>query len=147
MQNITGAVIGLGIMPSMSEIHPSSEPATGPLATAAPPPPPAYVPPAGTPVPVAVEQKSNRLYKAAAWVMIVAGVVFIVAVVFFSGFALGRHSGGGFGGHHRFAEYRDRVPMMPMERSGPPFVLPGPGFQVPQPPGGPPTVAPTRPQP
>jgi hypothetical protein len=38
------------------------------------------------------------------WVGIVAGVVFIVAVVFFSGFFLGRHSGspgyGHFGSHH-----------------------------------------------
>src|SRR5690349_19746255 len=29
------------------------------------------------------------------WVGIAAGVVFIVAVVFFSGFLIGRHSGGG----------------------------------------------------
>jgi hypothetical protein len=38
----------------------------------------------------------------AAWVGIVAGVVFIVAVVFFSGFVLGARSGGGHHGwgHH-----------------------------------------------
>ena len=48
----------------------------------------------------------NRLYQAAAWVAIVAGVLFIVGGVFVTGFALGRHSG--FGGwmdggprHHR----------------------------------------------
>ncbi|MFN8228270.1 MAG: hypothetical protein U0R18_16305 [Mycobacterium sp.] len=50
--------------------------------------------------PVAVERQPNRLYQIAAWVGIAAGTVFIVAVIFFSGFLLGRHSGGGhFGGH------------------------------------------------
>ncbi|HME46750.1 hypothetical protein [Mycobacterium sp.] len=44
--------------------------------------------------------RHGRLYAALAWVGIVAGVVFIVAIVFFSGFALGRHAGGGYGGHH-----------------------------------------------
>ena len=43
------------------------------------------------------ESKPNRLYQAAAWVAIVAGTLFIVAVIFFSGFILGKHSGGG---HH-----------------------------------------------
>lgn len=38
-----------------------------------------------------------RVYQALAWVGIVAGVVFIVAVVFFSGFVLGRHSSPGYG--------------------------------------------------
>jgi hypothetical protein len=47
------------------------------------------------------ERKPNRLYQAAAWVAIVAGTVFIVAVIFFSGFILGRHSGGpGHFGRH-----------------------------------------------
>ena len=40
------------------------------------------------------EPKPNRLYQAAAWVAIVAGTLFIVAVIFFSGFILGKHSGG-----------------------------------------------------
>jgi len=48
-------------------------------------------------------REPSRLYASLAWVGIVAGVVFIVAVVFFSGFVLGRHSGAGYGhfrGHH-----------------------------------------------
>jgi hypothetical protein len=49
--------------------------------------------------------KPNRLYRLAALVVIVAGVVFLVAVIFFTGFVLGRHAGGGEGheggGHHR----------------------------------------------
>ncbi len=51
--------------------------------------------------PVSVERQPNRLYQVAAWVGIAAGTVFIVAVIFFSGFFLGRHSGGHghFGGH------------------------------------------------
>jgi hypothetical protein len=72
----------------------ADEPATSPVATLPPPSaPPAYV----APVPAA---RPNRLYQAAAWVAIVAGTVFIVGAVFFSGFALGRHSGGGWH-HHR----------------------------------------------
>jgi len=52
--------------------------------------------------PVVVGDKPSRLNQVAAWVGIVAGIVFIVGAVFFSGFFLGRHSGGeGFGGHHR----------------------------------------------
>lgn len=46
----------------------------------------------------------SRLVQVLAWVGIVTGVVFIVAVVFFSGFFLGRHAGAPgyahFGGHH-----------------------------------------------
>ncbi|HUO38144.1 MAG TPA: hypothetical protein VMU34_10020 [Mycobacterium sp.] len=47
--------------------------------------------------------RHSRLNAVLAWVGIVAGIVFIVAVVFFSGFALGRHAGGGGHGgwgHH-----------------------------------------------
>ena len=48
--------------------------------------------------------RHSRLNTVLAWVGIIAGIVFIVAVVFFSGFALGRHSGGGYGGgwHHHW---------------------------------------------
>ena len=56
----------------MSETTSSSEPATGPVASAAPP---AYAEP----------PRRNRLTTVAGWVGIVAGVVFIVAVVFFTG--------------------------------------------------------------
>ncbi|WP_319429460.1 hypothetical protein [Mycobacterium sp. RTGN5] len=70
----------------------ADEPATSPVATLEPPP--AYA----APVPVAT--RPNRLYQAVAWVAIVAGTIFIVGAVFFTGFALGRHSGGGGGWHH-----------------------------------------------
>ncbi len=43
----------------------------------------------------------SRLNQVAAWVAIVAGIVFIVGSVFFTGFFLGRHSGHGGGWHHR----------------------------------------------
>ena len=66
----------------MSESTSTPEPATGPVATAAPPPQPAYV---------EREPRRSRLTAVAAWVGIVAGVVFIVAVIFFTGFILGAH--------------------------------------------------------
>lgn len=62
------------------------------------------------------------------WVGITAGVVFIVAVVFFSGFFIGRHSGGySFGG-------RDGVPGMMWPQRGGPY---GPGMMGPNGPWGP----------
>lgn len=98
------------------------EPATGPVATLSPPPPPppAYVEPARV-------DRPNRLYQAAAWVAIVAGVIFIVGAVFFTGFALGRHSGydGGWRHHRGDGEQFERrggPPMMPM-----PMMPAGPG--------------------
>ncbi len=39
--------------------------------------------------------KTPKVFLAAAWVAIVAGIVFIVSVIFFTGMALGHH-----GGHH-----------------------------------------------
>jgi len=49
------------------------------------------------------EFRHRRLTAVAAWVGIVAGIVFIVAVIFFSGFILGRHAGGGWHhGHHHW---------------------------------------------
>ena len=85
-----------------------------------------------------IERRSNRLNQAAAWVAIVAGVVFIVGAVFFTGFTLGRHSGhGGGGGHHgKYAMLHDR--------GGPPMMPMGPG--MPPPPGASqaPSTPPTR---
>ena len=69
----------------------AEEPETAPVATL---PPPTYYGPA----PVAA--RPNRLYQAVAWVAIVSGTVFIVGAVFFTGFALGRHSGDGGGWRH-----------------------------------------------
>jgi hypothetical protein len=137
----------------MSETPSSSEPATGPVSTATEPaaaaPPHAYVEPRG----------HSRLTAVAAWVGIVAGVVFIVAVIFFSGFVLGAHSGGGHrGGHHGDGEVAifhkgGPPPMFPMgprgefERPMPPFGPGGPNFQGPSPqqPSAPSTTAPSRP--
>jgi hypothetical protein len=130
----------------MSETPTTSEPATGPVATA---PPPTYV---------EREPRRNRVTTVAAWVGIVAGVVFIVAVIFFSGFILGAHSGGHRGGHHGDGEVAifhrgGPPPMFPMgpggqfQRPAPPFGPGGPGFEptTPQSPGAPSTTAPSRP--
>ncbi|WP_242639966.1 hypothetical protein [Mycolicibacterium sp. S2-37] len=95
----------------------SLEAPTGPVVTATPP--------------TREPRRGNRLNVVAAWVGIVAGVVFIVAVIFGTGFVLGAHSGGHGGGD------RGPGPMM-IHRGGPPppmmfpmgpraqFELPGP---------------------
>lgn len=140
----------------MSETTSTPEPATGPVTTATPSPQPAYV---------EREPRRSRLNAVAAWVGIVAGVVFIVAVVFFSGFIFGAHSGGGYRGHYGGGD-RDfgavhrggpppmfPIPMGPMgpgggfERQGPGFGPGGPGFrpEPPQPSAAPSTTAPARP--
>ena len=137
------------MLDAMSETTSTPEPATRPVGTTAPQQR-AYVEP---------ERRRARLTAVAAWVGIVAGVVFIVAVIFFSGFVLGAHSGGGHrGGHHgggdrEFGEmHRGGPPMFPMgpmgpgprggfERQGPG----GPGVQPPEPSQPPTTSAPARP--
>jgi hypothetical protein len=116
----------------------SSEPATGPVVT--------------NPV-VERPERRSRLTAAAAWVGIVAGVVFIVAVIFFSGFILGKNAGGHRGG----PPHGDRdvaifhrggpPPMFPMGPRGeferPPFG--GPDADRPEAPQTPTTTAPARP--
>lgn len=48
------------------------------------------------------DERRERSHSLLVWVGIVAGVVFIVAVVFFSGFYIGRASSGSFrGGYHQ----------------------------------------------
>jgi hypothetical protein len=111
----------------MSETTPSSEPTTGPIGTAAPAGP-------ATSTPVAErehDRRPSRLNVVAAWVGIVAGTVFIVAVIFFTGFVLGAHAGG----HHRGGGhgddrggaqgYHQGPPMGPMFRPGRGFIFPG----------------------
>ncbi len=125
----------------MNETPMSSEPATGPVAA------PPDAPPDAVPL-VRDEPRHSKLTAVAAWVGIVAGVVFTVAVIFFSGFILGAHSGGhrGPGGHkgdYGVMEFRHGPPpgfQMPRGEFGPP---PGPGFG----PGGPngPRFAPPQP--
>jgi hypothetical protein len=56
---------------------------------------------------------SGRLGQVAAWVVIVAGVVFVVAAIFFSGLFLGWSSGSHYGWHHGYYGGRDGgCPMM-----------------------------------
>jgi hypothetical protein len=86
--------------------------ATTPPPVPAPPPPPAN------------DGRPSRLAVAALWVAIVAGVVFTVAVIFFSGFVLGRHAGGG-GFHHRQFGHDHEFGMMFPHR-GPPMGPMGP---------------------
>jgi len=89
--------------------------------------------------------KPNRLYQVAAWVGIVAGSVFVVAVIFFSGFMLGKQSGG----HGHFGWPRGAGMMMdrqgpPMHRGGPFGGPGGPGMMWP---GGPDQGGPGNPGP
>ncbi|WP_102145472.1 hypothetical protein [Mycobacterium hubeiense] len=108
--------------------------------------------PVVTQTPPPAPRERSRLTAAAAWVGIVAGVVFIVAVVFFSGFVLGAHSGGGPRGHDRGHAVFHKVgppPMGQFERG--PHIFRGPDFErpdrpePPQPPNAPTTTAPARP--
>ncbi|CAM5738593.1 hypothetical protein MAUB1S_01041 [Mycolicibacterium aubagnense] len=67
-------------------------------------------PPVATATAVAAppaEHKHSKLNKVLAWVGIVAGIVFIVATIFFSGFVLGAHSGGGHHGWHKHHRGQD----------------------------------------
>lgn len=99
----------VGIMGSMSD---EAETPTTPVA------PVAAVPPA-EPVVVA-PKRPNRLFQATAWVGIAAGVTFIFAVVFFSGFYLGKSSDGGHRGgpHHETGMFHREGPPM-----GPPHIF------------------------
>ncbi len=117
----------------------ADEPATSPVDTL---PPPAHIEPDPHP------GRTTRLFQVAAWVAIVAGTLFIVGAVFFTGFFLGRHSGGpghGGGRHHEMGQFHERMapPMMPF----PPGQM-GPGMRPGQiGPGAtpPPATAPARP--
>jgi hypothetical protein len=86
----------------------------------------------------AAPHKTPKVFQFAAWVAIVAGIVFIVAVIFFTGFALGRHAHHGF--HH--AHHKHHAMMMHPHRYGGPDG--GPGATAP---GGPASVTPGAPGP
>ncbi|WP_255604780.1 hypothetical protein [Mycolicibacterium xanthum] len=129
-----------------------SEPATGPVMTGPPagtlPPQPGPVPPPVPPMPaqpVYATAESNRLNKAAALVGIIAGSVIIVAVIFGTGFFVGKQVGQGPRDDrgHQFVLH-PAPPMFPMGPQGEfgrgpefrgPFGSDGPRIGVPQPPG------------
>ncbi|MGE2736549.1 hypothetical protein [Mycolicibacterium vaccae] len=94
---------------------------------------PIYTPPAPQP-PVNVEQQPGRLNKVAAWVGIVAGIVFIVAVIFGAGVFVGKNVDDG-PRHHRGGPPPMNHHGQPMPPMGP--MGPGGGFnrgQSPEPP-------------
>ena len=78
---------------------------------------------------------NTRLYQVLAWVGIVAGILFIVAAVFFSGFFAGRTTGGY--GWHQGAQMGGGCPMMQMQPGGMgPGMMPGGGMGPGMMPGG-----------
>jgi hypothetical protein len=81
----------------------------------------------------------NRANAVLAWVGIAAGVVFIVAVVFFSGYYIGRNSGGDF---HRGRDGNVYPGMMYPGQTGP-YGPMGPGMMGPYSPWVPGQPAPT----
>ncbi|WP_085158939.1 hypothetical protein [Mycobacterium lacus] len=106
-----------------------SEAPETPIATATPP----------APADGGTSHQGPWVFRAAAWVAIVAGIVFIVSVIFFTGFALGRHAGHG-GCHHGHHKHH-AILMRPGAPNG------GPAAANPGAPAGPAqvpsTVAPT----
>jgi hypothetical protein len=101
---------------------------------------------ATAPAPASTEAAPYRthwVFKFAAWVAIVAGIVFIVAVVFFSGFTLGRHAGHHGGFHH----HKHHAMMMHPHQFGGPGGPGGPGGGPAVQGGGPASVAPSAPGP
>jgi hypothetical protein len=84
--------------------------------------------------PAPAPYKTPRVFLLAAWVAIVAGIVFIVSVIFFTGMALGHH-----GGHHH--HHKHHMMMHPHRMGGPG----GPGGVNQG--GGPASVAPGAPGP
>ena len=90
--------------------------------------------------------RPRRLSQALAWVGIIAGVVFVIAVIFFSGLFVGWSTDGHYGWHRGYNGGRDGTcPMM-----GPGGTM-GPGGMGPGGPMGPhqspTTTAPTPPRP
>ena len=80
----------------------------------------AFVPQQDHPLPPV---KPNRLYQVAAWVVIVAGVVFILAVIFWSGFVVAGHHGCRSRHHPGMSESYAPLSVVPPSGAGP-----GPGM-------------------
>ena len=70
-------------------------------------------------------RRPSPLLRALAWVGIAAGSLFIVATVFFSGYVIGQHSGGGGGGGHH-GRHAMLIPRPPMGPGGPDGPMMGP---------------------
>lgn len=87
---------------------------TGRTATAVAPQP-------AEPTPV---RQTPKVFKAAAWVAIVAGTVFIISVIFFTGFRLGLAAGHG-GGHHKHHRHHGLMHHQGIPNGGPAVVTPG----------------------
>ena len=95
MINSATAVVGASIIEVMSEqTSQSPESPENPTDSFAP----VVASDAGAP---AAEHKSSKVNTVLAWVGILAGSVFIVATIFFSGFFLGAHAGGHHHGWHK----------------------------------------------
>ncbi|TDH47557.1 hypothetical protein E2F47_26330 [Mycobacterium eburneum] len=74
------------------------------------------------------QQKPYWLYRLAAWVAIVAGILFIVATIFFSGAALTHHRGcHGHHGHHGHHHSMVQPGHHHRQHPGPGAGVPGPG--------------------
>jgi hypothetical protein len=83
---------------------------------------------APAPVEPVVVHRAPRVFQAAAYVAIVAGTVFVLAVIFFTGFMLGKSTGHhGHHGHH----HKHHAMVHPHRFGGPG----GPGGQWGPPPG------------
>jgi hypothetical protein len=101
---------------------------------------------ATAPAPVAAEpvlHRPARVFQAAAWVAIVAGTVFVIAVIFFTGFMLGKSSG-----HHHGHHHKHHSMVHPHRFGGPGGPGGGPGgWPGANQPGAPASVAPGAPGP
>lgn len=76
--------------------------------------------------PVVPARRHSRLNAVAAWIGIVAGSVFIVGAIFFSGFFMGLVAGHGGHGHHH-GGHRGGGEMV--HHQGPGLMFPGPMFR------------------
>ncbi|WP_409347544.1 hypothetical protein [Mycobacterium montefiorense] len=90
-----------------------------------------------------VVHRPARVFQAAAWVAIAAGTVFVIAVIFFTGFLLGRSTGHHHHGHHHHKHHA----MVHPHRFGGPGGPGGPGWPGANQPGAPASVAPGAPGP
>ena len=82
------------------------------------------LPPGETPE--RIPHRSSRVYQVLAWVGIVAGIVFIVAAIFFSGFLAARVAGGS--GWHRGDQNSQMRPGGPMGGGCPMMQMQGGGM-------------------